>query len=202
MTRPRPLLLLAAGLLVAEGAAFYWWLETRPPRPEQEGDGQAQTGAPSGGQRLPHLRALPPPSPPPVPRQAPLAAAPAEAAAPSPNAGAETATEHGPYADNPPGVPPPSPEVLARERALRRHLDDLARNHPGVEVVFADCGDGPCVGRVSTRSPDHMRGFLAAARRSNLKVDGRVRERLTAFNGRQFEVDLAASQPGNPGENP
>jgi hypothetical protein len=96
---------------------------------------------------------------------------------------------------------PPTPQVLAQERALRQKLEGLRATHPDVTIRFANCGGGTCVGQVQSSEAAAIDRFASDARRLSPGYQVRVRERLTAFNGRLWEAELVASpeaQTGNP----
>jgi hypothetical protein len=94
---------------------------------------------------------------------------------------------------------PPTPQVRAQERALRQKLEGLRATHPDVTIRFADCGGGTCEGQEQSSEAAAIDRFAADARRSSPGYQVRVRERLTAFNGRLWEADLVAPpETGNP----
>jgi hypothetical protein len=92
----------------------------------------------------------------------------------------------------PSDIPTRPPEVIQRERELATVLKTLAAGHPGVQVAFADCSSGACVGRVQATEGPPLDAFVADARHARRPAPFtiQVRERLTAFNGRLFEADL------------
>lgn len=86
--------------------------------------------------------------------------------------------------------PPRTPAVIAKERELRQRLEALTKAYPAVQIGFADCGSKECIGRVQSASAAEIDRFAESARQSRTFEVQRVRERLTAFHGRLWEVDL------------
>jgi hypothetical protein len=84
--------------------------------------------------------------------------------------------------------------VAARERRLLLQLQALQQQQPGVQIVFSDCGGDSCVGRVESGERTAIERFVAAARRAHPGMEVRVRQRLTAFNGRRFQADLTPAE--------
>jgi hypothetical protein len=87
-------------------------------------------------------------------------------------------------------MPLPSPAVVQRERALRKTLQAMTASYPGVRIAFADCSSAQCMGRVQSSEAAAIDRFASDLRRAPSRFTVRVRERLTGFNGRVFEVDL------------
>lgn len=92
--------------------------------------------------------------------------------------------------------PPRSPAVVARERQLRQTLETLTKGHPAVQIGFADCGSADCIARVQSAQAADIERFAAEARKSGTFEVPRVRERLTAYHGRLWEVDLIVMSKG------
>jgi hypothetical protein len=88
--------------------------------------------------------------------------------------------------------PPRSPAVIARERQLRTRIENLTRGNPALQIGFTDCASGDCVARVQSPRAADIDRFAAEARRTGGFQVERVRERLTAYNGRLWEVEVAA----------
>jgi hypothetical protein len=85
-----------------------------------------------------------------------------------------------------------TPQVIARERRLRQTIDGIRASSPGVTIRFASCERETCVGQVQSSQPAEIDRFAQAARRLSPGYEVRVRERLTAFNGRLWEAELIA----------
>jgi hypothetical protein len=189
---------LAASALLAAGFAAAWLTLKESPRPrsiataapEAEGD---QRGSPP---RREKERWLPPRF---------LAGAPNGERPPRirpskrmRNQG-EEATEQS-WAPGPPGRDenavegtPSTPDVIARERTLRKTLEGLRASNPDVEIRFANCSGGNCVGQVQSTQAAAIDRFAADAQRlAPAGFQVRVRERLTAFNGRLWEAEVIA----------
>jgi hypothetical protein len=93
-------------------------------------------------------------------------------------------------------APPLAPETLVRQQHLRQMVETAAARHPGVSVAFSDCSGAHCLARVVAADPAAIDAFAAAAHTDLGLPPGtevRVRERLTATQGRLYEVDVPAA---------
>jgi hypothetical protein len=88
------------------------------------------------------------------------------------------------------GPPPPSPAAIARAREVRAALESAVAAHPGTRVRFADCSTGTCVARVDSAEAAPIDGLIADRQHLPPGFTARAHERLTAFNGRIWELDL------------
>ena len=96
---------------------------------------------------------------------------------------------------------PADPAVTAREDVLRARVEALRQGHPGVRLVFADCGGKDvgadasggqgCLARVESSQAADIDRFVAGTRNATQAFSIRVRERPTAMNGVIWQADLA-----------
>jgi hypothetical protein len=85
---------------------------------------------------------------------------------------------------------PPSPAAIARAREVRATLESAVAAHPGTRVRFADCSTGTCVARVESAEAAPIDRLIADRQHLPPGFTVRAHERLTAFNGRIWELDL------------
>jgi hypothetical protein len=96
----------------------------------------------------------------------------------------------GPRAEASAEGPPPSPAAIARAREVRAALESAVAAHPGTRVRFADCSTGTCVARVESTEAAPIDRLIADRQRLPPGFTARAHERLTAFNGRIWELEL------------
>jgi hypothetical protein len=77
---------------------------------------------------------------------------------------------------------------------VRAALESAVAAHPGTRVRFADCSTGTCVARVESAEAAAI-DRLIADRHLPSGFTARAHERLTAFNGRVWELDLVEERP-------
>jgi hypothetical protein len=69
-------------------------------------------------------------------------------------------------------------------------LESISSQSTAIHIAFTRCSATDCVARVESSIPAEIDSFVAAAKQSERGFRIRVRERLTAFNGRTFQADL------------
>jgi hypothetical protein len=91
--------------------------------------------------------------------------------------------------------PAPSPTAIARAREVRTALESAVAAHPGTRVRFADCSTGTCVASVESSQAAPIDQLLRDRQRLPAGFTARAHERLTAFNGRLWELELVEEKP-------
>jgi hypothetical protein len=88
-------------------------------------------------------------------------------------------------------------EPNPRESALRQKLETITAQHTAAKIAFVRCEGEDCRARVEILEAEEADKFVAAARRATLgAVEIRMRERITAFNGRTYQADMKISGEG------
>jgi len=90
-------------------------------------------------------------------------------------------------------IPVASPILVAKEHKLRTLVEPMIKDSPSLRLVFSDCSSN-CMARVESASAAEINKLVDKAAHSPAQFQVRVREKLTAYNGRLWQADLTPGQ--------